>query len=109
MCIRDSYIAYVIFLVIVYVLYTSFFGPLTEMPVIGGLSGLTALPLSICWVLLYHMGIVLAIFSGLIAGILSEGRVCGGLKHVFVMLALAYVVFREMIEPTWLFRLLGLI
>jgi len=59
--------------------------------------------------LLYHMSLVLAPFRRLIAGVLGEGRVQGGLKHVFIMLILAYVFFREMIEPMWLLRLLGLV
>ena len=102
------YISFVIFIVIVYVLYTSFFTPLQEMPAVAGAPA-PAMSLPLCWMLLYHMSLVLAIFSGLIAGVLGEGRVQGGLKHVFIMLILAYVFFREMIEPMWLLRLLGLV
>ena len=101
------YISFVLFIVIVYVLYTSFFTPLQAMPTAtGGLA--PAMPLSLSWVLLYHMSFVLATFSGLIAGVLEDGRVQSGLKHVFGMLILAYMFFREMVEPMWLFKLLGL-
>ncbi|RLI10409.1 hypothetical protein DRO33_05620 [Candidatus Bathyarchaeota archaeon] len=102
-----TYISFVIFLIIVYVLYTSFFVPLTGLTAMGGF-GVVVLPPMLCWVLLYHMGLVLGIFSGLIAGALGEGRVMGGLKHVVVMLTLAFLVFREMIVPGWLWALLGL-
>jgi len=101
------YISFILFLVIIYVLYTSFFTPLQAMPTVAG-GPAPAMPLSLSWVLLYHMSLVLAVFSGLIAGVLGEGRVQGGLKHVFIMLILAYVLFREMVEPMWLLGLLGL-
>ena len=101
------YISFILFLVIIYVLYTSFFTPLQAMPTVAG-GPAPAMPLSLSWVLLYHMSLVLATFSGLIAGVLEEGRVQSGLKHVFVMLILAYVLFGEMVEPLWLLRLLGL-
>lgn len=102
-----TYISFVIFLVIVYVLYTSFFVPLTGLTGMGGF-GVVVLPINLAWVLLYHMGIVLGTFSGLIAGVLSEGRALSGLKHVVIMLTLTFFVFREMVAPGWLWSLIGL-
>ena len=99
------YLSYVIFLVITSVLYTQFFAPMVTMPVV--LLNPLMTPKE-CWVMLYHMGIMLAVFSGLVAGILGEGRIYGGLKHVIVMLLMAYVAFRHMVEPAWLLSLLGL-
>ena len=99
------YLSYVIFLVITSVLYTQFFAPMVTMPVV--LLNPLMTP-ERCWVMLYHMGIMLAVFSGLVAGILGEGRIYGGLKHVIVMLLMAYVAFRHMVEPAWLLSLLGL-
>ncbi|RLI36069.1 hypothetical protein DRO60_06265 [Candidatus Bathyarchaeota archaeon] len=102
-----TYISFVIFLVIVYVLYTSFFLPLVELTAMGGFSAVV-LPVGLSWMLLYHMSFVLGTFSGLIAGVLSEGRAMGGLKHVIIMLTMAFFVFREMVAPGWLWGLLGL-
>ena len=100
-----TYISFAIFLVVIYVLYTSFFVPLAGL-LMGGLGG--GLSPDLCWILLFDMGVVLAIFSGLIAGVLGEGRAYGGLKHVIVMLLLTYAVFREIATPGWLLTLLGL-
>ncbi len=99
------YLSFVIFLIVTGVLYTQFFAPITTTP----MPFLTPLmdPMS-CWILLYHMGVVLAVFSGLIAGILGEGRFYGGLKHIVVMLLMALVAFKQMVEPGWFLRLLGL-
>jgi len=99
-----TYISFFIFLAITYVLYTSFFVPMAGIPAVGGIS-----PPSLRenWILLYHMGIVLGTFSGLIAGAIGEGRVYGGLKHVVIMLLATFMVFREMIEPGWFWALLG--
>ncbi len=100
-----TYISFAVFLVVIYMLYTSFFIPIANLPVTG-LGG--AMSPELCWVLLFDMGMVLAIFSGLIAGVLGEGRAYSGLKHVIIMLLLTYAVFREIIEPGWLWALLGL-
>ena len=100
-----TYISFFIFLIVIYVLYTSFFVPLREIPAVGGITPLDPF---VCWLLLYHMGIILATFSGLIAGVLGEGRAYGGLKHVIIMLVATYMAFREMLHPGWFWMLLGL-
>ena len=99
-----TYMSFIIFLVITGVLYTQFFVPMASMPVSFGGMALTP---NECWTMLYHMGIILGIFSGLMAGILGEGRAYGGLKHVIIMVLMTYVAFRYMIEPGWLLGLFG--
>jgi len=100
-----TYISFFIFLLVMYVLYTSFFVPMARIPAVGGITPLNPY---VCWLLLYHMGIILATFSGLIAGVLGEGRAYGGLKHVIIMLIATFMTFREMLQPGWLWALLGL-
>jgi flagellar protein FlaJ len=43
--------------------------------------------------ILLHMCVILAVFSGLVAGKMGEGTVKSGLKHVELMLAITLVVF----------------
>jgi flagellar protein FlaJ len=42
---------------------------------------------------LYHAVIIQALFGGLIAGKMSEGKIGAGLKHTLLLLIIAFVTF----------------
>jgi flagellar protein FlaJ len=48
-------------------------------------------------IILFHMSLLLAIFTGLTAGKMGEGKIRSGLKHVVIMSAIATAVFAFLI------------
>jgi flagellar protein FlaJ len=84
------YISILIFLVIIVILYESFFVPM-EM----GTTRFLALPMSLeeYKSLLFDLSLVEAVFGGLIAGKLSQGLVSNGLKHSVLLSLVVTFVF----------------
>jgi flagellar protein FlaJ len=48
---------------------------------------------------LFHMSLLLAVFTGLTAGKMGEGKIRAGLKHTIIMMVMATVVFAFLIIP----------
>ena len=48
-------------------------------------------------IILFHMSLLLAVFTGLTAGKMGEGKIKSGLKHVVIMSAIATAVFAFLI------------
>lgn len=90
--------AFMVFLVVVYVISASF---LTEMAKAGeqmAASGsdagfLGAFDIDVYNRMFFHAAVLQGFFSGLIAGVMGEGSVMSGLKYSVVMTTIAYVVF----------------
>ena len=82
------YVTLVIFLVTMYMLYTSFAS-------LGIQSGMLRISLSReeMKILLFDLAIIEAIFGGLIASKFSEGSIYPGLKHSIIMLAINTATF----------------
>jgi flagellar protein FlaJ len=84
------YTSCLIFLVIMVILYQSFFIPMEKEP-----TRFLRLPMSLQEYksLLFDLSLVEAVFGGLIAGKLSQGLILNGLKHSVVLSLVATVVF----------------
>lgn len=92
------YIAFFVFLVILAVLHDIF---LPRIPEGGfGVSGFGPKDFDpvAYQTLFYHATIVQAVFGGLVGGKMSEGRVSAGVKHAFLMVLIAHILF-TMILP----------
>lgn len=94
------YLAYFVFLFVVVVISTRFLPVLGEISVPSTGAGITPLPgmgassvIPTFDRLLFHLSIIQAFFSGLVAGKMGEGSVKAGVKHAAVMLAVALVIF----------------
>jgi flagellar protein FlaJ len=87
------YVAFFVFLFTVIMLFKTFFFQVTDVPSLNTamLSSEEARKL------FFHMSIVQALFSGLVAGKMGEGTVSAGLKHSVIMLIAGYVALKFLI------------
>ncbi|MFH1323252.1 MAG: type II secretion system F family protein [Methanobacteriota archaeon] len=93
------YIAFFVFLYVVWSLVTGFFpqmpeaqsGAVTE--IVGEGISFSGFDKALYIRLFFHAAVLEGFFSGLVAGILGEGDVRLGLKHGLVMVTIAYVMF----------------
>ncbi|MBE0517331.1 MAG: type II secretion system F family protein [Methanophagales archaeon] len=98
------YIAFFIFIGIIYLMFTSLLPPLFESfkstAGIGGGSGIPmggGLSKEELSALLAQAAMFQSIFCGLMAGQMGEGNILSGLKHVLVMLFVTWVMFTFLI------------
>ncbi|MCS7119789.1 MAG: type II secretion system F family protein [Nitrososphaerota archaeon] len=84
------YISIIVFIIIMIILYQSFFLPISIEP-----TQFLRLPMTIedYKALIFDISIIEALFGGLIAGKLSHGLVLSGLKHSLILTAIATVSF----------------
>lgn len=97
------YIAFGVFLFTDVLLIKSFFTQIVQlqakvMATSGGggggvFAGAGSVDVGFLKMVLYHAVIIQALFGGLIAGKMSEGRLGAGLKHTLVLLIIAFVTF----------------
>jgi len=87
------YVAFFVFLFTVIMLFKTFFVQMAELPALNSalLSNDEARRL------FFHMSIVQALFSGLVAGKMGEGTVSAGLKHSVVLLVAGYAALKFLI------------
>jgi len=93
------YIAFFVFLYVVWSLVTGFFPQMPEAPPDGvaeiageGIS-FSGFDKALYTRLFFHAAVLEGFFSGLVGGILGEGDVRLGLKHGLLMVTIAYVLF----------------
>ena len=89
------YIAFFVFIGIIYVISSMFlttFTGLTATPVIG-----LRLNVDLYKNILMHGAIFQGLFGGMVAGVMGEGSISSGLKHSIVMLIVAYVTFNALL------------
>lgn len=93
------YISFAVFLVTVYLLITSFFTQLANTD-LGGASSIggvgfsfVSLPLGEITNLFLYMGLVEAVFAGLVGGKMATGYIRDGLKHAILLMAICFVTF----------------
>jgi len=97
------YIAFGVFLFTDVLLIRSFFTQIVELQAkvmatsgAGGggvFAGAGSVDVGFLKKVLYHAVIIQALFGGLIAGKMSEGRIGAGLKHTLLLLVIAFVTF----------------
>ena len=99
------YAAFFIFLLVLVVLFQTFFYPMTEMfdsfqglSVGSDIAGLNPATLETYKILFLHMTIVEGLFSGLVAGKMGEGKAKSGLKHASIMVLLGWIIYKLTIE-----------
>jgi hypothetical protein len=57
----------------------------------------SSLPVEEFWLMYFCAVVVQGIRNGMVGGMMSEGNLSAGIKHVFVMLLSAYVAFKFLI------------
>lgn len=103
------YLSLFVFLYIAYVLIATFLPliPASTMPGGGMPQSVTGSPSSMTGMLptgasgnsamvrllMYHMVLLQGLFSGIIVGVMGEGKAYAGLKHSIIMMIIAYVAF----------------
>jgi flagellar protein FlaJ len=98
------YIAFFIFIGIIYLMFTSLLPPLFEsFKSTAGIGGGAGIPMGgglskeELSALLSQAAVFQSIFCGLMAGQMGEGNILSGLKHVLVMLFVTWVMFTFLI------------
>ena len=97
------YAAFIIFLLVIVVLFNTFFYPMAEMYTeFQGNQfqnlGLNPQVLESYKILFLHMTIVEGLFSGLVAGKMGEGKAKSGLKHSSIMVLIGWITYKLTIE-----------
>lgn len=87
------YVAFFVFLFTVIMLFTTFFVQMSELPT----SNSALMSASEARQLFFHMSIIQALFSGLVAGKMGEGTMGAGLKHSVILLVAGYVALKLLI------------
>jgi flagellar protein FlaJ len=94
------YLSYIVFIAVIVIVSKQFLSILAEQAGSGAsygmLSGLGKLSLDTINRLLYHVCLVQAICSGLVAGLMGEESIYSGLKHGCIMLAVGLLAFNIM-------------
>lgn len=94
-----TYLAFIVFLTIVFVLVETFIPAIPAREVLegsglaGAAAGITRAQAETFTLLLFHASLIQATFSGLVAGQMSQGSVRDGALHVTVLIVLAYLMF----------------
>jgi len=84
------YVAFYVFLFTMVLLFKTFFVSIEGTPILGSaIMGEEETKR-----VFFHIGIIQALFGGLIAGKMGEGTISVGLKHSLVMLLSVYFVFK---------------
>ncbi|NHJ48054.1 MAG: hypothetical protein FK733_09725 [Asgard group archaeon] len=99
------YAAFIIFLLVIVVLFQTFFYPMQQMYLdfqgvgLGGTQmGLAPQTLETYKILFLHMTLIEALFSGLVAGKMGEGKSKSGLKHSTIMVLIGWISYKVTIE-----------
>jgi len=87
------YVAFFVFLFTVIMLFKTFFLQMAELPALNS----ALLSTDEARRLFFHMSVVQALFSGLVAGKMGEGTISGGLKHSVILLMAGYIALKIMI------------
>lgn len=94
--------SFAVFLFVVMILVSSFLKTMADLGAESGASGQAGFNLGGFDLALYirvfsHAGMFQGFFSGLVAGVMGEGRVTAGLKYSVLMLLIAWGTFRFMV------------
>lgn len=92
------YIAFFVFIGIVYIISSTFLSTLAESAAKVQATGqsfqmLQGVDVNTYRNIFMHAAVFQGIFAGMVAGVMGEGSLGAGAKHSFVMLAIAYIVF----------------
>ena len=86
------YASFFVYIFVVIILFQTVFVQLAEA-LMAGFLAVRGLDLTSYYVWFFHMSILEAAISGLVAGNMGEGAVSAGLKHILLLLAVTLVIF----------------
>jgi flagellar protein FlaJ len=84
------YVAFLVFLFTVTLLFRSFFANMSDLSQLAT----AAIPATDMQNMFFRMTSIQAFFGGLVAGKMGDGTVSAGLKHSLIMMLCGYVVLR---------------
>ncbi len=93
------YMSFFIFLYVSYTILQSFLGVFSGLNITtSGFGGVSfVLDVESVKETFYHISLLVGVLSGLIAGVISEGKYEAGLKHSYVLLLSSYITFRYLL------------
>ena len=92
-----TYMSIFIFLFVVYVVIKSFLSAFAVNTTVMG-SITFAMNLTAIKEVFFEISLMVGFFSGIIAGVVGEGKLESGLKHAYVFLMATYIVFRVLLR-----------
>ncbi len=91
-----TYMSIFIFLFVVYVIITSFLSAFSVNVTVSAIS--FVLNVGRIKEVFFQISILVGLLSGIIAGVIGEGKIESGLKHSYVFLMATYIVFRILLR-----------
>lgn len=91
------YIAFFVFLYVVYTLATTFLPEMDKGAQSGGAVFIKNFNLDFYKIYFYHTALIQAFFSGMMAGVLGEGNPRSGFKHSVILMLVAFLVFKFLV------------
>jgi len=92
-----TYMSIFIFLFVVYIVIHSFFSAFAvNRTAMGTIS--FAMNVEKIKEVFFEISLMVGLFSGIIAGVIGEGKLEAGLKHAYVFLMATYIVFRVLLR-----------
>jgi flagellar protein FlaJ len=88
------YMAFLVFLYVVYSLTATFLPPMAKGAEAGGAAFIKNFNLDFYKAYFYHTALIQAFFSGIMAGVMGEGDFRSGFKHSVAMITIAFLIFR---------------
>ena len=86
------YLSFGVFLYTTYVLIQNMLSIFTSIN--APVMGISPLDLSQIRETFFETSLIVSVFSGIMAGVMGEGKLEAGLKHVFILVVIVYVFFR---------------
>jgi flagellar protein FlaJ len=91
------YMAFLVFLYVVYSLTSTFLPPMAKGAAAGGGAFIKNFNLDFYKVYFYHTALIQALFSGMVAGVMGEGNFRSGFKHSIILILISFLLFRFMV------------
>ncbi len=86
------YMSIAVFLFVYYIVIQNFLGTFSEWNV-GGVSGISLPSIDVIKDVFFQVTLVVAALSGIIAGVIGEGKLQAGIKHSYFLSLATYIVF----------------
>ena len=91
------YMAFLVFLYVVYSLTATFLPPMAKGAEAGGAAFIKNFNLDFYKVYFYHTALIQAFFSGMVAGVMGEGNFRSGFKHSLILLLISFLLFKFLV------------
>ncbi|MDW7725650.1 MAG: type II secretion system F family protein [Candidatus Methanoperedens sp.] len=92
------YMAFLVFLYVVYSLTATFLPPMAKGAAAGGGAFIKNFNLDFYKVYFYHTALIQAFFSGVVAGVMGEGNFRSGFKHSLILILISFLLFKFMVQ-----------